>query len=145
MVFDFLTLTTILVFISLLLEFIHIKFLKGCHGIDLLFFAPWIFAIKFGFSNALTLGLILMVIHIVFNLHMARFVAFALPAVLLAVIFGNALGVAGFYTALIVYMIASIFTTSFFGGFGPRFVLFLVFGTLFNIGLFSVYQNFVTF
>jgi len=142
MIFDFFALTSIVIFVSLLLEFIHIRILKACHGIDLLFFAPWLFAIKFGFSNALLLGFILMVIHIVFNLHMAQFVFLALPALLLAVILGNTLGIAGFYTALIVYMIVSTVTTTVFGGFGPRFILFLVIGTLFNLGLFSVYQNF---
>ena len=141
MMVDFLTIIIIAGFVSFILEFVHVRFLKACHGIDLLFFAPWLVAGKLGFSNALTLGFILMAIHIVFNLHMARFVVLALPALLLAVIIGSALGIAGFYTALIVYMIASTVTTTAFGGLGPRYVLFLIVGTLFNIGLFSVYQN----
>ena len=141
MALDFFTLSVIVVAISLILEFAHVRFLKACHGIDLLFFAPWLFAFKFGFANAMTLGFILMAIHIVFNLHMAQFVFLTLPAILLAIIIGSILGAAGFYAALIVYMIASAATTTFFGGFGGRFVLFLILGTLFNVGLFSFYQN----
>ncbi len=138
---DFLTITIAAVFVSFILEFVHVRFLRGCHGIDLLFFAPWLIAGKLGFSSALTLGFILMAIHIIFNLHMARFVVLALPALLLAVILGGKLGIAGFYTALTVYMIASTVTTTMFGGLGPRFILFLIVGTLFNIGLFYGYQN----
>lgn len=138
---DFFVLVAIVVFVSLILEFVHVRFLKACHGIDLLFFAPWLVAGKLGFSSALILGFVLMVIHIMFNLHMAQFVVLALPALLLAVILGSVLGIAGFYTALIVYMIASTVTTTAFGGLGARYILFLIVGTLFNIGLFSVYQN----
>ena len=141
MVFGFLTLSIIVVAASFILELFHVKFLKFCHGIDLLFFAPWLFAFKFGFFNAMLLGFTIMAIHIVFNLHMAHFVLFALPALVIAIILGEMMGIAGFYISLALFMIASAVTTTMFGGFGPRFVIFLVVGTLFNIGLFSVYQN----
>lgn len=143
MALDFLTISILVVFISLFLEFFHVKFLKMCHGIDLLFFAPWLIAIKFGFSNALSLGFIVMFIHVIFNLHMVRFVLLALPALLVAIILGNTLGITGFYTTLIAYMIASSITTTIFGGLGGRFILFLIVGSIFNVGLFSLSQGFI--
>ena len=140
---DFLTVSIIVVFVSLFLEFFHVKFLKMCHGIDLLFFAPWLVAIKFGFSNAMALGFIVMSIHVIFNLHMARFVLLALPALLIAIILGTTLGIAGFYTTLMSYMIVSSVTTTAFGGLGGRFILFLMVGSVFNVGLFSLSQGLV--
>ncbi len=109
-------------------------------GTDFLFFAPWLAGIKYGIPEGVLLAGILLVIHSMMHLRLARFILLALPAQALAVLFGYWFGIGGFWVALVVYSFASTVTTAFLGGLGYRYFLFLLTNIITNVTAFFVYM-----
>ncbi|OGI16042.1 hypothetical protein A3K63_02085 [Candidatus Micrarchaeota archaeon RBG_16_49_10] len=115
-----------------------VKFL----GFDFLFFASWLAGVKYGLWPAILISLLLLAEHTIFFLGKGRFILLSFPAQLIAVLMGHYLGVGYFTISLVAYQVANLSLMMLVNAFGPGFVLFLAFNTIFNLILFRVYSLF---
>ncbi|MBU5537596.1 MAG: hypothetical protein QW818_03865 [Candidatus Aenigmatarchaeota archaeon] len=109
-------------------------------GTDFLFFAPWLAGTKFGIIEGLTLAAIILVIHSLMHLKIARFILVSFPAQILAVFFGYLFGLEGFWITLVAYYFISTIITWLLGGLGSGYFVFLLTNSITNIVAFFVYQ-----
>ncbi len=136
--FSFLEFSALFVGLNIVSDIVHLK-LRSIHGIDFLFFAPWFAASLYGMYEAIILGLVLLVVHIFFNLHMALYELSSFPAQLIAIFLGSTMGLASFWISLIVFLAVSSGIVILLRGFGGRFFIFLLIALVFNyILLFTI-------
>jgi len=127
----FLEFSALFVGLNIVSDIVHLK-LRSIHGIDFLFFAPWLAASLYGMYEGIILALILVVVHALFNLHLAVYELASFPAQLVAVFLGNTMGLVSFWISLIAFLAVSSVIVILLRGFGGRFFIFLLIALVFN-------------
>ena len=112
-------------------------------GIDFLFFAPWLAAIKFGIYPGIILAGIILFSHMVMHLRIARYILLSFPAQVIAVLFGYYFGISGFWVALVLYHLISGIITALLGGLGGRYFIFILLNIVTNVATFFAYRTLI--
>ena len=136
---DFLMFSLVFIILNFILDLFSKKVLH-VDGTDFLFFAPWLAGIKFGIVEGVLLAAVILVIHSIMHIRIARFILLSFPTQVLTVLFGYWFGISGFWIAMVVYYFASTVITWMLGGLGSGYFLFLLANSITNITAFFVYQ-----
>ena len=139
----FIEFSILFIALNTLLDILHMKFFRDIHGIDFIFFAPWLAGVLFGFYQGIIFSIVLLAIHAVLKLKLVFYEFASFPAVVLAVLIGGIWNVGGFWAALVLFLVASSVTVAVLRGFGGRFVSFLFISFIFNALLFLSIPLFV--
>jgi hypothetical protein len=102
------------------------------HGIDFLFFAPWLAGAIYGLYQGIILAVALLALHILFNLSIAIYQVASFPAQAVAVFLGNTMGLGGFWISVLLFFVVSSIIVFLLRGFGGRFLMFLIVAIVFN-------------
>ena len=127
--------------LDIILRFVSRKTIRFS-GLDVLFFASWLAGINYGISQGVIVAVVLVVGHAFLRPSKAQYILFSIPAQISAVALGYFFGMSKFTLSLVVYQIINtglMFAT---GGFGMRFIIFLVVNSSVNIVVHNVLAGF---
>ena len=134
----FLEFSILFISLNIIADLIHYK-VRVVHGIDFLFFAPWLAGALYGLQQGIILAGILLALHVVFNIDIALYQVASFPSLAVAIFLGNNMGVRGFWVSLAAYLGVSSVIVLVLRGFGGRFLSFLLAALIFNfILLFTI-------
>jgi hypothetical protein len=109
-----------------------VKFL----GLDFLFIGSWLAGVKYGFVPGVIVALVLLFEHSAIMLKKTRYIFPSLPVQILAVFLGYHFGFDYFVFSLLIYQATNSLLMLLIKAFGPRFVVFVILNTVFNIFIF---------